>query len=210
LDDLNLPSVQCVDAGLLKIEAQTLPRTRAVRLHLSTGRQITTRVAIVPAKLGGPAGFYYQVVPGPLPIPVTLTELDAHGTVLRSVRLPSTVKCAQQSLQFLPLGNRTIAHGSLPQGPSFSIVDERYSLRGKIHFYLHVAVVAEEEGRGAIGGAGSMAVGEGIKLQTGCQPYEYAILYGFLNTSSDRVLTRSSDGFQPLRQVHIPAGLHVH
>jgi hypothetical protein len=48
---------QCRDRGLLTIEAQTLPSARSVRLNLSDGRQIASRVAIVPAKLGGGASF---------------------------------------------------------------------------------------------------------------------------------------------------------
>jgi hypothetical protein len=204
------PSVHCYDAGLLTIEAQTLPRASTVRLHLSDGRQIGSRVAIVPAKLGGPAGFYYQVVRGPSPIPVTLTEVDAHRTVLRTVRLPHTGKCARQAPKFLPGGNRTIAHGSLPQGPSFSIIGERYSLMGKIHFDLRVAVAAEAEAGGLIRGAGSIAVGGHLKLRMGCQPHEYAILYGVLKAPTDTVLARSSGSLQSLRWVRIPASLHVH
>lgn len=214
------PSVQCRDAGLLTIEAQTLPRARTVRLHLSDGRQISSRVAIVPAKLGGPAGFYYQVVRGPSPIPVALTEVDAHGTVLRTVRLPRTAKCARQSPKLLPGGNRTIARGSLPQGPSFSIIGERYSLTGKIHFDLRVEVAAEAEASGLISDASSIVVGVhlkskpstpfALKMRTGCQPHEYAILYGVLKAPTDTVLARSSGSLQPLRRVRIPASLHAH
>jgi hypothetical protein len=212
------PSVQCHGEGHLTIEAQTLTRARTVRLHLSDGRQITSRVAIVPEKLGGPAGFYYQVVRGPSPIPVSLTEVDAHGRVLATVRLPRTAKCAKQSLKRLPGGIRTIASGSLPQGPSFSIVGERYSLMGDIHFDLRVEVTAEGEAGGLIS-SGSIAVGGVPKsksspfapqMKTGCLPHEYAILYGVLKTPADTVLARSSGSLQPLRRVRIPAGLHVH
>ena len=215
---LRAPSVQCQNA-LLTIKAQTLPRARTVRLHLSDGRQISSRVAIVPAKLGGPAGFYYQVVRGPAPIPVTISEVDAHGAVLRTVRLPRTAKCARQSPN-LPGGNRTIARGSLPQGPSFSIVGERYSFMGKIHFDLRVEVTAEAEAGGLIGDASSIIVGSHLepkptppfilKTGTGCQPHEYAILYGVLKARTDTVLARSSGGLQQLRRVRIPASLHVH
>jgi hypothetical protein len=60
---------------------------QSARLRLSDGRQITSSVAIVPAQLGGPTGFYYQVVRGPSPIPVSLAELDVNGRVLRMVKL---------------------------------------------------------------------------------------------------------------------------
>ena len=214
------PSVQCRNAGLLTIEAQTLPRARTVRLNLSDGRQISSRVAIIPANLGGPAGFYYQVVRGPSPTPVTLTELDAHGNVLRTVRLPRTARCARQSLKLLPGGNRTIAHGSLPQGPSFSIIGERYSFISKTHFDLRVEVAAGAEADGLISGASSIVVGRhlkpkpsppfALKIGTGCRPHEYAILYGVLKARTDTVLVRSSGSLRPLRHVRIPASLHAH
>jgi hypothetical protein len=213
------PSVQCHDEELT-IEAQTLPRARAVRLHLSDGQQISSRVALVPAKLGGPAGFYYQVVRGPSPIPVALIEVDAHGRVLRTVRLPRTARCARPSLKLLPGGTRTIARGSLPQGPSFSIVGERYILLGHMHFALRVKIAAEAGFGGLIGGASTIVVGGhlkpksstpfALKMETGCQPHEYAILYGILKAPTDTVLVRSSGSLQALRRVRIPASLQVH
>src|SRR5271166_1644670 len=112
------PTVECRGEGLLTIEAQTLPDARSVRLHLSDGRQITSTVALVPAQLGGPAGFYYQVLRGPSPVPVSLTEVDADGTVLRTVTLPRRPKCVKQPPpKLIPSVVRTIAIGSLPHGP---------------------------------------------------------------------------------------------
>ena len=159
---------QCRDRGLLTIEAQTLPSARSVRLNLSDGRKITSRVAIVPTHLGGPAGFYYQVVRGPSPIPVSLTEVDAHGKALRTVKLPLTAECVKQPRK-RPTGViRKIVSGSLPQGPSFSINGERssrFSIGGErssatsaTHFDLSVEVAAEEEGGDSISGAGGIAL----------------------------------------------------
>jgi hypothetical protein len=164
--------------------------------------------------------FYYQVVRGPSPVPVALIELDAHGRMLRTVRLPRTARCARPSLKLLPGGIRTIARGSLPQGPSFSIIGERDSLMGKIHFDLRVEVAAGAEVGDLIRGASSIVVGGhlkpkpsppfALKMRTGCQPHEYAILYGVLKAPTDTVLARSSGSLQPLRRVRIPASLHVH
>jgi len=227
---LEAPSVRCRSGdGLLTIEAQTLPSARSVRLHLSDGRQITSHVALVPAKLGGPAGFYYQVVRGPSPIPVSLTEVDAHGKALRTVKLPRTAKCAKQSLKRLLGVMRTIANGSLPQGPSFSINGERSSAfsiggegpsaKSRTHFDLSVEVAAEGAGGITSGSGSSIAVGErsrpksspfALQMHTGCQPHEYAILYGLLRAPTDTVLARSPGSLQPLRRVRIPASLHVH
>ena len=119
----------------LTIEVQTLARTRYVRLNLSDGREITSHVAIVPAKLGGPAGFYYQVVHGPSPIPVSLTEVDAHGKVLRTVKLPRTAdvssshEAPQTGAEAHAQVIRKIA-AVAPQGPSFSIIGERSGFDG--------------------------------------------------------------------------------
>jgi hypothetical protein len=232
---------QCRDRGLLTIEAQTLPGARRVRLNLSDGRQIASRVAIVPAKLGGPAGFYYQVVRGPAPIPVSLTEVDAHGKALRTVKLPRTSECVKQSLKRLKQSLkrlhstiRTIASGSLPQGPSFSINGERssrFSIGGErssaigaTHFELSAEVAAEEEGGDLIGGAGGIAlIGSSVggpptpksspfvlQMSTGCLPHEYAILFGLLRAPADTVLARSPGSLQPFHRVRIPAGLHAH
>jgi hypothetical protein len=85
------------DDGLLKIEAAVLPETRHVRLLLSDGRSITSRVLLLPAGVnGGPAGFYYQAVRGPMPIPVSLTELDAQGRKLRVLKLSPVRACKPQ------------------------------------------------------------------------------------------------------------------
>jgi len=46
-------------------------------------------------------------------------------------------------------------------------------------------------------------------MKTGCQPHEYAILYGVLKAPTDTVLARSSGSLQPLQRVRIPASLHV-
>jgi hypothetical protein len=227
------PQAQCRDRGLLTIEAQTLPSARSVRLNLSDGRQITSRVAIVPAKLGGPAGFYYQVVRGPSPIPTSLTEVDANGRALRTVKLPRTAECVTRSLTRLHRMIRTIASGSLPQGPSFSIDGERsrrFSIGGErssaisaTHFELSVEVAAEEEGGDLIGGSGGIAlIGSSVggpptpksspfelQMSTGCEPHEYTILFGLLRDPADTVLARSSGSLQRFRRVSIPDSLHV-
>lgn len=131
------PFVNC-DEGRLTIEAQTPAAVRSARLRMSDGRQITSRVAFVPARLGGPTGFYYQVVRGPSPIPVSLAELDAHGKVLRALKLHRFVGCTKHLLKFLKRGIRALVHGRVPQGPTFSIVGEAYRFLGHIHFALDV------------------------------------------------------------------------
>jgi len=108
-------------------------------------------VAFVPARLGGPTGFYYQVVRGPSPIPVSLTELDAHGKPLRVFKLHRFVGCTKHLLKFLPGGIRTLVRDRVPQGPTFSIVGEAYRFFGHIHFALQV----DAEGQGGHGESAS-------------------------------------------------------
>jgi hypothetical protein len=89
-------TVEC-DEGLLAIEARMLTGARRARLLLSNGRKISSPVLILPADHGGPAGFYYQVVRGPTPIPVSLTELDARGRTLRVLKLAKVRGCTKQA-----------------------------------------------------------------------------------------------------------------
>ena len=143
------PNVAC-DEGLLTIQSETLPATRRVRLSLSNGAQITSRPTIVPKRLGGPVGIYYQAVRGPAPIPVALVELGARGKQLRVVKLPRLVECTKHPVKYLPGGLRTLVHGHTPGGTRFSIVAERYRLYGHAHFELTLKTGLEvEEGNSA-------------------------------------------------------------
>jgi hypothetical protein len=210
------PNVSC-EAGLLTIEGQTLARTRRVRLRLSDGRQITSRVALVPASLGGPAGFYYQAVRGPSPIPVSLTELDAHNRALRTVKLNRIRECSKHPITFLPGGVRTLVHGAAPGGPTFAIVGERYRYEGEVHFELK-AEIGEQRLLGggslsALGGTERPGQKPGpvlLEIRKGCQPHEYAILYGLLKSPRDIVLARTAGALRPLHHVRMPASLHAH
>lgn len=167
--------VQC-NNGLLTIDSNTLTRARRVILRLSNGRQIGSPVAIVPKRLGGPAGIYYQVVRGPSPIPVSLTELNAHGHKLRTVALPRVVECTRPAVRYLPDGLRTIVHDSVPgQGPAFSIIAQHYRFLGHTYFAfkLEVQPLPGEE-------AGGFADGGEIILHsdtTGHKPSPYSWQY---------------------------------
>jgi hypothetical protein len=200
------PRVNCQE-GLLTIEARTPAAVRSVHLRLSNGRRITSRVAFVPARLGGPTGFYYQVVRGPSPIPVSLTELDAHGKPLRVFKLHRFVGCTKHLLKFLPGGIRTLVRDRVPQGPTFSIVGQAYRFFGHIHFALQV----EAEGQG---GHGESASGRRPSLFSWaswavCQPHPYGIVYGLLKAPRDTVLERTAGTLRPLQHVTIPAHLHA-
>ena len=208
------PSVNC-DSGLLTITFETLPAARSVRLRLSDGRTITSAVLFVPARLGGPAGYYYQVVRGPAPIPVALVELDAHGRTLRTVALPHIVECVKHPVKYFPGGIRTLVQEAAPNGgPPFAIVAERYRFLGKVYFELKLRM--EAIGEGGSEGAGSEIFVGGPrpralewKIEEGCKPHPYTILYSLLKKPGDTVISRTGTTFTPWRTVPIPAGLHA-
>ncbi len=221
-------SVNC-NEGLLAIHANTLPRTRSVILRLSNGRRIRSDAVLLPKRLGGPAGLYYQVVHGPSPIPVSLTELDAHGHRLRSESLPRVVECTKHALRLLPHGLRTIARDAVPQGPAFSIIGQHYRFLGRTYFEIDLRLQpltdtgSEEEGTfagsevgGIIQSSSSFYIGHKLKpgpfspqFQTECQPHQYAIVYGLLKSPGATVLAQVSGKLQELHIVQIPASLHA-
>ena len=193
----------------MTVTINTLPAARSVRLGLSNGQQITSRVLFVPARQGGPAGYYYQVVRGPSPIPVSLTELDAHGRTLRTVTLPHIVECTENPIKYLPSGVQTLVHDKVPNGPGFSITGERYRFLGSVYFELKVHV-EETTGSGS-GSAHSFGVlGRrpsvlDWQIETGCHPHPYVILYSVLKAPGDTVFVRTSGKLTAMRRVAIPA-----
>jgi hypothetical protein len=209
------PSVNCASARLT-VTATTLPDVRSVRLHMSNGTQIASRVLFVPTKLGGPVGFYYQVVRGPSPIPVSLTETDAHGQTLRVMTLPHIVECTTNPIKYFPGGVRTLAHDKIPGGPAFAIVGERYRFLGHVYFELKLNLAESgkaSSGRsssiGGIGGTGPLRKVLDWQLEIGCRPHPYVILYSVLSTTGDIVLVRTSGTLQPMQRAPIPDSLHA-
>ncbi len=209
------PAVHC-NSGLLTVEANLLARTRRVRLRLSDGNTITSSAILVPGRLGGPAGLYYQVVRGPSPIPVSLTELDAQGATLAVLKLPAVVECTKHPIKYFPHGIVRLVHESRPQMPAFTIRAERYRKLGSVHFELKL----EEGNEPLILGPGSgsfeanVAMPRGWRVfqpqaSSGCQPQPHVIIYGLLKAPGDSVLARVSGTLVPLRKVVIPAHLHA-
>jgi hypothetical protein len=215
------PSVKCSE-GLLTINAEVLSATRTVDLHMSNSTQIVSRPALVPRRLGGPAAFYYQVVRGPSPIPVSLTERDAQGSVLRVVKLQRIVGCSKHPLKYLPGGKRTLAHGHTPQGPDFSIVGERYRLFGRLYSQLKLrtgdGLVSSDEGEEEGPNEGeeepsaahlkrSKSLDSGVLA--GCHPHEYSIFYGLLEQPRDMVLAKVAGKLVPVLRARVPSSLHA-
>lgn len=218
-------SVDC-NEGVLTIHASTLPRTRGVILRLSNGRTIASHPVLLPRGRGGPGGIYYQAVRGPSPIPVSLTELDAHGHTLRREKLARVVECTKPALRYLPGGLRTLVHTTVPDGgPAFSIVAQHYRFLGHTYFEvdLRVASLGEREGGffsagGSSEELGSISLSSGprprpdpfaMHEQKGCQPHPYAIVYGMLKPPGATVTARVDGQTMQLRPAHIPADMHA-
>jgi hypothetical protein len=210
------PRVNCQEGELI-ITGSTRPRTRRVRLLLSNGHSIESSVALIPRRLGGPTGVYYQSLRGPAPIPVSLVELDAHGSTVRVLRLNRIHGCTTHPFKRLPPGRTTLARGSVPDsGPSFTIVGERYRLLGHTHVGFHLGLSSLSPALNALlesappfpafsRGAAAFTHEE----STECEPHPYEIVYGLLDDPRDTVLARTSEGLVPLASVQLPPAFHT-
>jgi len=211
--------VEC-EEGVITVELRTVAAARRVRLTLSNGRQVSSRVSPIPRRLGGPAGLYYQALRGPSPTPVRVEELDTRGRVLRTIALPhEPATCPMKKSQEPRRRSRTLAKGSLPGGATFAIRGTLTSHEGNSSFGLQAEHVSgrlgsfgssSSSGSGEIGGPRHAPPPFAVQLENGCQPAEFAIVYGLLNAPGDEVLARTASGLVTLRHVSIPPGLHAH
>ncbi len=193
--------------GLATIEYRTLPATRRVRLRLSNGHTYSSAVALVPRRLGGPAGIYYQTVRIP-PDPVSLTELDAKGRVLRVVAVRTPRGCSAPPAPTPLTLARVQAAGGIP-----------YAIRGSgarigRRSLFNLELVPESAEGALLGGGEDSAVDElpsgplRWNLSVSCEPGG-AIVYALLRTPADEVLARTGAGLTPLTAASIPARLHA-
>jgi hypothetical protein len=215
------PSVNCGE-GLLTIEAEVPSATHTVDLHLSDGSHVVSRPVFVPRRLGGPGAFYYQAVRGPSPVPVSLIEHGAHGHRLRVLELRRIVGCSRHPVKYLRGGKRTLVHGSTPQGPSFSIVGERFRLFGRVHTQLKLRTgkglaSSDEEVEANFTGGPSGSVALPVRritpldseVSAACSPHEYSIFYGLLKQPRDTVVAKIAGKLVPVLRVRIPSSLHA-
>lgn len=207
-----------------RVEGQTVEGATSVDLALRDGRHISSPVALIPASLGGPAGFYFQVLPSS-DAPVSLTELDAQGNVLSSSELSHSAHCSPRHAKVpkVPelLRSVKLATGHVPHGPAFEISVQRSRLMGHLETSLEVNVSHNESGSGLLAGAqslgGELAAGIPgrsrlleLKTEAGCAPHEYAILYGVLSASGDTVVAKTRGGLVRFHRAHIPSEAHMH
>lgn len=204
------PQVMCSE-GFLQIESSTLVQTRRVRLELSNGRAIVSPVTPVPSKYGGPAGVYFQMLRGPSPYPVSLSELDARGDVTRTVALRSVRDCRVTAAK---PAFRRIVKGNAPNGEPFFIVGFSDNEPGHHTFSLEAEGPAFPTSSSATASleAPSSAQARYFPLQiaVGCEPHPFALVYGQLKTPGATVLVATATTpLTPLTQVEIPTALHT-
>ena len=203
-------SVGC-EEGTLHVESTTLARTRRVRLLLSDGRTVLSRVTLVPRRYGGPAGVYFQALRGPSPYPVALSELDARGRLVRSVPLRAVRGCRRLRATNKPVF-RTILEARTPGGQPFSITGLSVAdhARRSLQFSAEGAnfTSPDTELRPAKPTAATRTFS--TQLALGCEPHPFAVLYGQLRSPGATVLAATaSTPLTPLTEVAIPKALRA-
>ncbi len=199
------PTTVCGD-GVIEIEALLPAAARRVRLDMNDGSTLTSRTIAIPPRLGGPAAFYFQAVRGPRPYPVSLTELDRHGSVLGVRALQRITNCKVEQPH---IARRTLVSGSTPDGEGFSISGIAFDFGHHAQFALGLidsrSLLISTNDERAHGGPRLFR----WKLSHRCPPHEHAILYGVLKHPAASVLARTATGEVALREVPIPARLHA-
>jgi hypothetical protein len=209
------PSVEC-DEGLLRIKSRTLARTRSVHLLLSDGTSLNSPAIAIPARLGGPVGVYIQALRGPSPFPVSLTELDAHGRTLRTLKLQPVHHCKKTPSPEPTF--RAIVRATTPDGTPFTITGMSVNFTGHAEFSLSIHAGHETGGVEESASSESAEAGIGarrailteVSLLAGCSsPHQYGIVYAHLKTPGATVLAQTASGLVPLQLAGIPAALHA-
>jgi hypothetical protein len=212
--------VALCEEGHITVEGFLPATVHRVQLLLSDGHTIDSRVLAIPKRLGGPLSFYYQVVRGPSPTPVSLTEIDGSGHTIAVRRLDQVTGCVEHRLEKLAAG-RTVVRGQVSDGgPSFTITVQR-EREGERSFL----VLGERVSGASDGALGSSSESEAEspepigppagplfarKGSGDCQPHPYEILYGLLTGPQNTVLAETTAAaLIPLTRVRLPHALHT-
>ena len=193
----------CED-GVIQVEATLPPQVRRVRLRLSNGRSVTSRVVLVPKRLGGPFAVYYQELRGPKPVPVGLSELDAAGRRIGTLQLGhDSEACERRRTR-----QATLDQGAGPDGAPFVIdgADTAGEEASSFEASLDSAdQLAFTETPLSTPGAGAFEA----RVAAGCGAGSYAIVYGRLLPAGASVLARVEGTLVPLTEIALPASLHA-
>jgi hypothetical protein len=201
------PSTSC-DEGAEELALGVPASVRTVRLRLSNGHTIDSRVISVPARDGGPGGVYAFVVQSSMAFPVRLTELDAHGKVMRTIELAKSRRCKHERSAAFPKFS-SLVHGTTPEGEPFTILGALFDFGGHPEFSLELQATG---GRGdaeeTFSGPSEQRAFD-FTLQSECAPHPYTIIYGTLAPPGDSVLAQTSEGPVALKKVELDPSYHA-
>lgn len=199
--------VRC-EEGERIVEALMPAAVRTVVLRLSDGHGVDSRTITLPARLGGPASIYYQAVPRGSAVPISMTELDAHGHTLAAIPVHPSSKCVRHQVHTVSGGSHKLASGQIPGGPRFTIIGNAFAYNGPSK--LSLSVELED-----LGGSGSNLKGAHPKIlelttDDGCYPVDYHIIYGILKATGDTVQAHADGNVTELQRAKLPASLRTH
>ncbi len=200
------PSASC-GGGIETLELAVPASVSEVRLKLSNGQAITTPVVRVPRRDGGPGGVYVQAVRGYTHYPVSLTELNAGGKAVRTLKVG--FRCEREVPEPGP-SFVNLVQGTAPGGETF------YVAASIVHFGHDQTsfnlMLSSRNGRnydeGASESSGAKPKAFQWSLGVECPPHEFAIVYGILSAPGDSVLARTPTGLVPLTKVELAPDLH--
>jgi hypothetical protein len=201
------PSSGC-GSGIESLWAAVPASVRTVRLTLSDGRTISSRIVSVPRGDGGPGGVYVQAVRGYSHYPVSLTELNAQGKVVLVV----SVKAARCKKTPPPVGPTfvNLATGTTPEGQEFAIQGYVVHLQNQRSFGLNPLGIGVQEGDEIAPSVSTEKTKPKTfpwRLASECPPHEFAIVYGILAAPGTSVLARTPAGLVPLTTVSLAPDL---
>jgi hypothetical protein len=208
------PSISCGE-GVERLAMAMPAQVRSARLRLSNGREIVAVTVRIAARAdGGPASVYAESLRGYEPHPVMLTELDAAGTEVQSMRISGDVRCRPQPKVVGPT-IVPLVHATTPSGEPFVI--EGSLVRFGKHPSLSVSLSFPTRESGlAIGGDFSSSSSSSItiggkprafdqQVSAGCPPRDSWVIYGLLDAPGSTVEVRTAAGLTQLTQVPIAA-----
>jgi hypothetical protein len=204
-------AVECAE-GEVSIIIAVPASVRAVRLRLSDGSTITSPVARISRKDGGPAGIYVQALRGDKRRPVSLTELDAGSRAVKVVRVRAP-RCKREPR---PIGPKffELVHGTAPGGTPFTIEGSLVDFPGHGYSFGVSAQAGIEASEGqeaslAFGPLGGLPKPSPWHSLVACPPRAFALVYGLLVSPGDSVLARTPEGLVPLAKQQLDPSMHA-
>jgi hypothetical protein len=178
-----------------------------VRLLLADGRTVTSPVVEASGRRGGPAGIYVQALGSRAAKPVSLTELDASGGVVRVQAIVDHRRCRipRRSTRLLV----SLVEGTTPAGTPFQIQGTYGAALGPGPRSLVLSLNSGQE-FGSEVTVGSFPLRKTFPWSLGqeCAPQEWAIVYGVMESPGASVTAVTTAGEVALAVSPIPASLH--